>query len=142
MTEILFLHSVADRHQAAAAWLEGSPPERKVGVLLSDSSTLDCFEQLLWTHNSTSFLPHCQVESTLAEHTSILLGCSVDNLLDSDCLVNLSSHVPGNFSRFRELVEVISTSDSEKASGRERFRLYRELGFTIDSQDYSNGGRV
>lgn len=142
MTEILFLHSVPDRHQATVAWLEESSQERKVAVLLPDSSTLTRFEQLLWTHNPTSFLPHCRVDSALAERTSIVLGCDLAGFRDSDCLVNLLNQVPDNFSRFKKLIEVIGKGDSDKTSGRDRFRHYRECGFTIDSQDYSNAGRA
>lgn len=143
MTDVLFLHGVINRYQAAATWLAAATQlRRKIGVLLPDSSELERFDHLLWTRNSTDFLPHCRADSPLAEQTPVVLGCEVDNILHDDCLLNLSNQVPKGFGRFRQLVEVISTQDSDKASGRERFRHYRELGYALDSQDYSEGSRA
>ena len=143
MTDVLFLHGVQNRYQAAAAWLaEATLSQRKVGVLLPDSSELERFDRLLWTQNSTGFLPHCHTDSPLAEQAPIVLGCEADKILHDDCLLNLSNQVPKDFSRFRQLIEVISTQGSDKDSGRERFRHYRELGYALDSQDYAEGSRA
>ena len=49
----------------------------------------------------------------------------------SDVLINLSSEVPLFFSRFERVTEIIGLLD--KASGRERFRFYRDRGYPLKS---------
>jgi DNA polymerase-3 subunit chi len=47
--------------------------------------------------------------------------------------VNLSNEIPPGFSRFQQLIEIISIDDEDRLPGRERFRFYRERGYPLEN---------
>jgi len=140
MTHVTFLHGAHDRLQAVAAWLnQPAQKSAQIVVFAPDSSIANRLDSLLWTTPATGFLPHCRAESRLASETPVVLTDSLDNVSHDHCLLNLSDEVPPNFSRFTELVEIVSVEDTVRLPGRERFRFYRDRGYPVDNRDISNG---
>ncbi len=147
MTRIHFLHGARDRHQAAVAWLaQRSQSGLPALVYLPDQDQLAQLDRLLWTHTATGFIPHCRAGDPLQTETPIVLATDIDAVaittpgqfaLDQ-CLVNLANDVPPGFSRFEELIEIISMDNNDRLPGRERFRFYRERGYDLQSVDISN----
>lgn len=140
MTKITFLHGARDRLQAVAAWLERASGEgRRVLVYVPAGDRRDHLDRLLWTQPATGFTPHCRAESDLAAETPIVFASELDHPLHDECLLNLSDEVPSGFSRFEELIEIVSIEDADRLPGRERFRFYRERGYPLDNRDISGG---
>jgi len=138
MTQITFLHGARDRLQAIAAWLANSGIEaRPVLVYVPTSERSEQLDRLLWMHPATGFTPHCRADDKLAGESPIVLASNLDNPPHDGCLLNLSDEVPPGFSRFRQLVEIISVEDGDRLPGRERFRFYRERGYPLDARDVS-----
>lgn len=142
MTKITFLHGAHDRLQAVAAWLERASGEgRRVLVYVPADDRRDHLDRLLWTQPATGFTPHCRAENDLAAETPIVFASGLDNPLHDECLLNLSDEVPSGFSRFEELIEIVSIEDAVRLPGRERFRFYRERGYPLENRDISGGFR-
>lgn len=140
MTQISFLHGAGNRLQAAASWLSRASSEgRSVLVFLPAAERSEQLDRLLWTQSATGFVPHCRLEDKLAAETPIVLASNLDNPPHDDCLLNLSDEIPQGFSRFQELVEIVSVEDIDRLPGRERFRFYRERGYPLDAKDISEG---
>lgn len=140
MTQITFLHGARDRLQAVAIWIARAYGEsKKVLVYVPDGEILESLDRLLWVHPATGFTPHCRATDTLASLTSIILASELANPLHDDFLLNLSDSVPPGFSRFQQLVEIISIADETKRLGRERYRFYRERGYPLEAQEISDG---
>jgi len=140
MTQITFLHGARDRLQAIAAWLARASGEGKpVLVYVPASERSAELDRLLWTHPATGFVPHCRDDDKLAAETGVILAASLDNSQHDGCLVNLSDEIPPGFSRFQELIEIISADDGDRLPGRERFRFYRERGYPLEARDISGG---
>ncbi len=140
MTSILFLSNAPDRLQAATAWLAGAYRERKpVLVFVPDAGIAERLDHLLWTQPATGFLPHCRANAPLAAETPVLITGSLDQLPHDRCLLNLSDEIPPGFSRFEEVVEIVSTADAVRLPARERFRFYRERGYALDNRNVSDG---
>ncbi|MCM2308277.1 MAG: DNA polymerase III subunit chi [Sulfuritalea sp.] len=140
MTRITFLHGARDRLQAVAAWLERASGEgRRVLVYVPAGDRRDHLDRLLWTQPATGFTPHCRAENDLAAETPIVFASELDHPLHDECLLNLSDEVPSGFSRFEELIEIVSIEDADRLPGRERFRFYRERGYPLDNRDISGG---
>ncbi len=140
MTEISFLHGVRDRLQAVATWLglvgiEG----RRVLVYVPLSGQRDQLDRLLWTLPATGFVAHCMDNDKLAAETPIVLAATLDKPLHDGCLLNLSDDVPPGFSRFQQLIEIVSVDDADRLPGRERFRFYKERGYPLQARDVSEG---
>ncbi len=140
MTQISFFHGARDRLQAVAAWLARAGSEgRRVMVYVPANDRSDQLDRLLWTQPATGFTPHCRADDPLAAETPIILAPELDNPLHDNCLVNLSNEIPPGFSRFQQLIEIISIADEDRLPGRERFRFYRERGYPLENRDISGG---
>lgn len=140
MTKVSFLHGAADRIQAAAQWLQQAWARRAaVLVYVPDAEQAQRLDRLLWTQPQLSFLPHCRADSPLAAQTPILLTDRLDAPPHDHCLLNLGNELQTAFSRFEDLVEIVSTDDADRLPARERYKFYRERGYAIDSRDISAG---
>jgi len=103
----------------------------------ADSRRLD---DLLWTFRDGSFVPHAvtdqAAEAPEAESAApVIISHDETPLYLSDVLINLSVEVPLFFSRFDRVTEIIGEQD--KASGRERFRFYKDRGYPLKSHNIS-----
>ena len=140
MTQISFFHGARDRLQAIAAWLGRAGSEgRQVLVYVPAGERGEQLDRLLWTYPPTGFVPHCRANHPLAAETPIILASELDTPPHDGCLLNLSDEIPPGFSRFQELVEIISVEDEDRLPGRERFRFYRERGYPLENRDISGG---
>ena len=140
MTQITFLHGARDRLQAVAAWLAHASGEHKpVLVNVPASQRSGELDRLLWTQPPTGFTPHCRADDKLAAETPIVLAAGLDDPHHDGCLLNLADEIPPGFSRFRQLIEIVSVEDGDRLPGRERFRFYRERGYPLEARDISGG---
>lgn len=144
MTRISFLHGAGDRIQSAAQWLRQAWDLREAAhfsvlVYVPDAEQSARLDRMLWTQPALSFVPHCRADAPLADETPILLTDRIDNPAQESCLLNLSNELPATFSRFEQLVEIISTADVDRLPARERFKFYRDRGYAIASRDISGG---
>jgi len=91
------------------------------------------FDELLWRYKASSFLPHAIEGEHQNEVPKILIGHSSETPLaphsHSDVLINLAPTVPGFFSRFERVAELINQAEDLKVAGRERFKFYRDRGY-------------
>lgn len=141
MTRISFLHGAGDRLQAASAWLAKAVQDgERVIVFAPRETELERLDRLLWLQPPTGFTPHCHASSALAGETPVVLAPGLDNPAHDKCLLNLSDEIPPGFSSFEQLIEIVSTADSDRLPGRERFRFYRERGYPLEAFDISGAG--
>ncbi len=139
MTKVLFFHGAGDRLQAAVAWLSDSYRQHKpVLVYAPDPVIAERLDRLLWTHPSTGFLPHARTDDPLARETPVLIASHLETLPQEECLLNLSNEVPPGFSRFSELVEIVSDGGDDRLPARDRFKFYRERGYDLASQKFDS----
>ena len=96
------------------------------------ATTLD---DLLWTYNAGSFLPHELYSKSNPVDAPILVGFEDNPDVNFDVLVTLTTSVPLFFSRFMRVAEIVATDDSNRTHARERFRFYRDRGYPLNSHD-------
>ena len=93
-------------------------------------------DMLLWTFSQGSFIPHIIADNATAnwQDYPVQLGDTLDNVENGgadkevDLLISLISDPPRAYSRFNRIVDLVTDFPEEKASGRNRFRYYREQG--------------
>ncbi|MDQ8022927.1 MAG: DNA polymerase III subunit chi [Moraxellaceae bacterium] len=141
MTEVKFYHNAPDRLAAAAVILTKARRQgRKAVVFAPDEAEARRFDALLWTTPALSFLPHVGQHSKLASRTPIVFARQLADLPHEDLLLNLGGDLPGDFSRFAMLVEVVGRSDAERQPARRRWQFYKEQGYPVTAHDLSNLG--
>lgn len=110
--------------------------QQNLEVLVNAESEADGarLDELLWTFSQGSFLPHRRLadRSRADQGEPVLIGCG-DEPADGpwDLLINLARTVPGFFSRFQRVAELVGAEEENKAAGRERFRYYRDRGYEL-----------
>lgn len=114
---------------AERAWSES----QKVFVLASGPDEARRLDELLWTYRDGSFVPHDLVEAAGSQPAPVIIGTALEQAPSRDVLLNLAAQVPDGFERFARIVEPLDADVERRQRGRERFRIYRERGFTPQS---------
>ena len=136
MTSIDFYFNAEDRLQVACR-LAGKAVKQGSRLLIyaPEPDTASRIDKLLWTWPAVGFVPHCAVSAPHAAETPVLIGSGDETPEGCELLLNLGSECPPHFERFTRLFEVISSGESEKLSGRTRYRFYQERGYKITNHD-------
>ena len=106
----------------------------KVLILQDNLGDAKALDELLWTFNERSFVPHelC-LEEKFDPATPVHLGLDAGKLPALDLLVNLTDRMPAGFDRFTRVAEIMDADPERLRLGRERFKSYRELKVAMDS---------
>ena len=142
MTRIDFYFNVDNKFGQVAELAEAAlARQRRLFVFTSGRDMAEELEAILWTRNATGFLPHCRSNHPLAAETPIVVDWEGPALSHDDILINLATAHPAFFSRFRHLVEIVSTDESDRIAARSRYRFYRDRGYEIRSRDAAGVGQ-
>ncbi len=93
-------------------------------------------DKLLWVIRDGSFVPHrCLDRSATTEKCdeAVVIGCGEDSREHHGMLINLASEVPEIFSRFERVAELVGRGAETRANGRQRFRFYRDRGYSLNT---------
>lgn len=110
----------------------------KVVLLTDTADDAAVLDELLWTFNERSFVPHSIVAvDTLAP---VQLTADLGDIPAADLLVNLSGRLPARLERFRRIAEIIDADDDQRRLGRERFKAYRDHKITLETHPLDAAG--
>jgi len=110
----------------------------KVFVQAESEGAARELDELMWTYHDRSFLPHC-LASEVDGEAKVHIGPGAEPAEGFHLLINLGAEVPGFFSRFERVAEVLDGDEGRKAQGRERFRFYKDRGYPLKTNQI--GGR-
>ena len=88
-------------------------------------------DQLLWTFQPGSFVPHVWQDDPLADQTPVILAPRPDLSQASrvNALVNLGSDLVTGWESLERVIELVSENGPDKPAARERLRAYLAAGF-------------
>lgn len=100
----------------------------------SDAQRLD---DLLWTFNEGSFLPHEIFSAQTPSHplVMVLLGESDAPSSHRQLLVNLTDSLPSDIDSYERIAEIVGVDPERKRIARERYKQYRERGCALESHN-------
>jgi DNA polymerase III subunit chi len=141
MTRINFYFNVADKSQAVAKLVQSALiKRRKITILAMDENIAVNVSTDLWQNKLETFLPNVLVNHAFAEQTPVVIHWQDNPLFQDDILINLTEKEPNFFSRFTQLVELVSGAEQDKLAARARFKFYRDRGYEIKSIDFARIG--
>lgn len=105
----------------------------RVYIHADDQTQSQALDDLLWTFKQGSFVPHCLWQDAAKDDSPVVIGWQHEPQAATDVLINLSAEVPLFFSRFARVAEVVSNDEGDRARGRERFKFYRERGYSLET---------
>ena len=107
----------------------------KIYIHTESEQQSNSIDKLLWTFRGGSFIPHAVASHSITNKgetgTPVLIGHNNEPECSPDVLINLSHEVPGFFSRFKRVAEVITEDAEQKKKGRERYKFYRDRGYEL-----------
>ena len=108
-----------------------------VVVLAEDADQMRELDELMWTFNERSFLPHrVWPEGEPADPaTPVHIATALPDTprAPADLLINLSPRMPAAPERFARIAEVLDADGERRRLGRERFKSYRELQIPLET---------
>ena len=105
---------------------------QKVFVHTDNKRLAEKIDELLWTQDSRSFLPHQLVDEDPDTKPPIEIGYGQEPNIQPDVLINLAQEVPLFFSRFHWVFEYAYGDEANKQKARDRFMFYRERGYPLN----------
>lgn len=110
---------------------------RRVYLQTANAADTRRLDELLWTYSDRSFLPH-EIYAGAApahERVLVLLGETPGPDSHRQLLVNLSGALPPQLEIYESIAEIVPADAQRKRAARERYRLYRERGCTLESHN-------
>lgn len=101
------------------------------------ASELQRLDDMLWTFNDRSFLPHEIFNGQPASHArvTIMLGADVGPDSHRGLLINLVDAMPPDVTAYDRIAEIVDVDPERKRTARERYKQYRERGCTMESHN-------
>ena len=93
-------------------------------------------DELLWQFEPSAFVPHNLKGEGPMTGSPVEIG--FDKLgpnKSRQLLINLADQVPQFAVNFGHIIDFVASDDNHKAIARERYRQYRGLGVTLQTQD-------
>ena len=94
-------------------------------------------DELLWTYSDRAFLPHEIATNGAPLHARVaaVIGTDVAPSGYRQLLINTAAAMPDDAAEFEQIAEVVDGDPGRKQLARERFRQYRERGWTLESHN-------
>lgn len=110
----------------------------QIYIYSDDQSLVNKMDNLLWTFQQGSFLPHrihkdANQESKTPE--PIVIGTTTPPDSVHDVLINLASISPDFFSSFDRVAEIVNNDESDKLDARKRYQFYRDRGYELETHN-------
>ena len=110
---------------------------RKVALRTQDATSARQLDQLLWSFEQQSFVPHVMAGSPLAGETPVVIGHAEapNEWPHAEILFNLADDVPPGHERFRMLIEIIGQGEAQKLPARARWMHYKQQDLPLQAFD-------
>lgn len=133
MTRIDFYQITDSRHTAESLVCglcqKAYQSQQKVLLFTRNPQQSQRFDQLLWTYDEESFLPHDQQEQEDFV-TPVLINHEVEPKGERDLLINLSEEIPLFFAQFERVIELVT--EDNKSLARTHYSYYKERGYPLN----------
>lgn len=134
-TEIRFYHLLTQNLEQAlpAILMKALSGGRKAVVRFANPGEVERFNNHFWTYNPDSFLPHGVEKDGHADFQPVYLTDKAENPNAADMLVLCNQKtVPENIEAFSLCCDFLDGNDDEAvALGRERWKAYKDAGYTL-----------
>jgi DNA polymerase-3 subunit chi len=137
MTQVEFYSVVSEQKQLPFAHItevvkRGYRKGQKIFIHTDNKKLAEKMDEILWTQDAKSFLPHQLVGEDENTKPPIEIGFGQTPNSRPDILINLSSEVPPFFGQFNWVFEYAFGDDENKEKARERFKFYRDRGYPLN----------
>ena len=145
MTQVDFHFNAPDKWLYVSRLLRKANAQGKRVGVWGDSSNVHRLNQGLWQLGATDFVSHCLITETpeCVNRSSVVMSedwSQLRQLQGLDVYLNLNHSAPTEFNQLARLIEVVGPDDEDKATARQRWKHYTQLGFHINRYDLAASG--
>ena len=113
--------------------------EKRVIVSSKDQNVINNINNLLWTFEQLSFIPHC-IEKDYDSLTPVLLmdaNFKNDSISKKDynVFINLDDQVKTDYHDHEIIVELVSTNEDKKKIAREKYLYYKNNKLNVKHEN-------
>lgn len=127
----------ARARQKFACRLTEKAYSKQLGVLLlaADDAQARELDDLLWSFDDDSFVPHQVLRAEQAPDplTPVYIGLDPQAQVRTDLVLNLAGRDADSLSRFARIAEILDEDAERRRLGRERFKTYRERQIPLET---------
>ena len=135
MPRVDFHHDAPDKLRHACTLVaQWHAAGQRVWINCPDSALAARIDQMLWTFEQLSFVPHVRDGHPLADASTVRIGHDPAMAPADALLLNLSSQLPDGFEQRAHIVEIVGRDDADREAARARFMRYRQGGFDMHTQ--------
>ncbi|WP_416307381.1 DNA polymerase III subunit chi [Neptunicella sp. SCSIO 80796] len=102
-------------------------------VLAENQAQAEAFDELLWQRPTDAFVPHNLSGEGPNGGAPVEIVWQLDNTGNRAVLINLSSQMPAQAERFRQIYDFVPAEDNLKQQARERYKHYRAAGHQLST---------
>ena len=103
---------------------------KAVFVKTRDAAETRFMDELMWTFNDSSFLPHAVQGDTEDSSAPVIIGHDAAGA-DAYLLINLSDDLPHNTRNFQRIAEIINAAPRTLQQGRVRYSRYKQDAYPL-----------
>ncbi|HSW15428.1 MAG TPA: DNA polymerase III subunit chi [Solimonas sp.] len=109
----------------------------KVYVSAPGAALAEDVDGALWSFQQGGFIAHERYAGRPPDEPlpAVLIGDAEPPETHHGALINLGLEVPGYFSRFERVLEVVSGDPVARAKSRERYKFYRDRGYELKTHN-------
>jgi len=107
--------------------------QQKVYVFAKDKQQAHAIDELLWSFEPDSFIPHNLVGEGPKQGSPVEIGWQPPKGR-RPVLINLTDTMPVFASQFSHVLDFVPVAEHDKQQARERFKQCRQMGFFVNTQ--------
>ena len=109
--------------------------KHKLYVHCASDKEAHFYDDLLWTYEDDSFIPHHLVSETLSPPPPVQLGCLTTPPTHCDVLLNLNETIPDFYAQFNRVLEVVPNDPKHRELSRQHYRFYKKNDCPVNSHE-------
>ncbi|MCC5854650.1 MAG: DNA polymerase III subunit chi [Idiomarina sp.] len=108
---------------------------QRILILCADQAQAEQIDEQLWQLPANAFIPHNLVGEGPPQGTPVLIAWTplTTQTGHRTVLINLSQDVPEQAQKYRTVIETVPVADAAREAARARYRVYRQLGMTLQT---------
>lgn len=93
-------------------------------------------DDMMWTFDQGSFLPHRRVDRG-DDPAPIIIGCEPPQGEPPDLLLASGTALPERPQIYRRIAEIVDNTEGDKRAGRRRYKEYQNRGYRVETHHIS-----
>lgn len=117
---------------AQKAWKQGD----HILINTSCEATAATLDELLWTFNDISFIPHALISKTsdvaIGGNMPVLIDCDEDHVTEhTPVVINLADDILQS-NVVERIVEIVAGNEQQRQKSRQHYAAYRDRGYQLN----------